>query len=905
MLLKKVTAAVSALVLTAGMASVMPQGSSAVITASADSEYNYAEALQKSMFFYEVQQSGVLPDWNNVQWRDNSMVDEDGNDTDFVKGGWFDAGDHFKFTLTNAYSASIMAWGYIEYKDAVDKAGLGELYRNNLKWGLDYVLGCDQGNGKMVGTIGDFSGGSTDHNIWCSAEVYLRKHNLNSKDWVRPYDVVENSTVSALSAAALAQGYLIFKDSDPATANNYLKHAKDLYAGADRIRDSEEERGGMGSMYPTSTWVDDCMYAALWLYKATGDSSYLTKVETDYIPKFPTESQSTTWKYSWGLCWDDTTQAAALLYAQITGKQEWVNHIDKHIRYWMGEGSNGGDIKPFEGKITADGLSHLTNWGSLRHATNTAWVAKLASDTLFKNDAAKAKKYNDWAKTQMDYCLGDNALGLTYVLGMGEKNPIAIHHRTASGIHDDHWNELGKESSDEGWQTEYAHTLYGALIGGPDSTGAYDVGKIGVGQYEYTEVAIDYNAGYTAALCAMIEDFGGKPLANFPEKEEPKWAEWEVAAVLNGKGNSYTEIKAWAMNHTAWPARVAKDIEYRYYFDASEIFAAGLTIDDITVKSNSQQYQEGQQGYATVTGPFVYEGDKTGNTLYASIKFEDGRAIQPTGQSEHRDEVQFRVSIPDAVNGKPTTGAWDPTNDWSYKGGIATASNIKSDDALNQNMPMYVNGIQVWGVEPDGTKPTKSDYTFTRGGGNTDPDPVVDTPKLSFEALENGVKLDWTSVSGATNYAIYCYQNNNWIKLTESKANTYTFKNLKEGNYKVAVLAYVNDKWNVDYSNAIVVSPKASSGTTVPNVTGISYDQKNHTVTLKWDAVSGAQAYGVAYYSAGKWRICTQSISPKTLSWTSPKLPAGKSYKVTVAAKVNGSWDTNGAIKSALTVTIK
>ena len=29
-----------------------------------NSTYNYGEALQKSMFFYEVQQCGELPDWN-------------------------------------------------------------------------------------------------------------------------------------------------------------------------------------------------------------------------------------------------------------------------------------------------------------------------------------------------------------------------------------------------------------------------------------------------------------------------------------------------------------------------------------------------------------------------------------------------------------------------------------------------------------------------------------------------------------------------------------------------------------------------------------------------------------------------------------------------------------------------
>lgn len=679
---KRLAALTAAAVLTA---TAIPFSAGTSVSAAVD--VNYAEALQKSMFFYEVQQSGALPDWNNVPWRADSMVDEDGKDTDKVPGGWYDAGDHFKFTLTNAYSVSIMAWGFMEYEDAVKKAGLDELYKNNMKFAMDYVLACDLGGGEMIGTIGD----NDDHVVWCSPEVYLRKHHLKTGNWTRDYDTIKNSTVAALSAAALAQGYMIFKDE------NYLKHAKDLFEGADKLRDSKDI-GGMSGMYNTSTWLDDCMYAACWLYKATGDKSYLDKIEKDYIPDFPKENQSTDWKYTWGLAWDDTTQAAALLYAQITGKEEWIKHIDKHIRYWMKTGDS--DLKPFEGNITADGLSHLTGWGCLRHACNTAWLTKLACDTVLK-DGGNADKYNKWADSQVNYCFGDNALDLCYVLGMGEKNPVAIHHRAASGIHDDHWNELGKASGGaEGWQTEYAHTLYGALIGGPKSDGSYNMDEIGVSNYEQSEVAIDYNAGYTAVLCAMIDENGGKPLADFPPTEEPKWAEWEVAAVINGTaGTSYTEIKMWAMNHTAWPTRVQKDIEVRYYFDIAELEANGLSIDDVKVEGKSQQYSEGKQGYATVTGPHPYKG----TVYYASIKFEDGRAIQPTGQSEHRDEVQFRISIPDAINGTSTAGIWDTSNDPSYKG-LEDATDLKKADSINENFVMYANGAQVWGTQPDGTK---------------------------------------------------------------------------------------------------------------------------------------------------------------------------------------------------------
>lgn len=66
MLIKKWIAAASAAVLTTVGAA---QPLSGVVSAdtestgtSANSSYNYGEALQKSMFFYQVQQSGVLPD---------------------------------------------------------------------------------------------------------------------------------------------------------------------------------------------------------------------------------------------------------------------------------------------------------------------------------------------------------------------------------------------------------------------------------------------------------------------------------------------------------------------------------------------------------------------------------------------------------------------------------------------------------------------------------------------------------------------------------------------------------------------------------------------------------------------------------------------------------------------------
>jgi hypothetical protein len=58
-----------------------------------EARFNYAEALQKSLYFYEAQQSGQLSPNNRVEWRGPACLD-DGKDLGLdLSGGWYDAGD--------------------------------------------------------------------------------------------------------------------------------------------------------------------------------------------------------------------------------------------------------------------------------------------------------------------------------------------------------------------------------------------------------------------------------------------------------------------------------------------------------------------------------------------------------------------------------------------------------------------------------------------------------------------------------------------------------------------------------------------------------------------------------------------------------------------------------------------
>ncbi len=97
-----------------------------------------------------------------------------------------------------------------------------------------------------------------------------------------------------------------------------------------------------------------------------------------------------------------------------------------------------------------------------------------------------------------------------------------------------------------------------------------------------------------------------------------------------------------------------------------------------------------------------------------------------------------------------------------------------------------------------------------------------------------------------------------------------------------------------------------NSALTYPDSIWVDYNQTYHQVRFTWNAVQNAQNYGIAVYLAGRWRIQTQSISSSATTYTTPKnMTPGMTYKVAIAAKVNGSWDVANAIKHAVTITVQ
>lgn len=618
--------------------------------------FNYAEALQKAVLFYEAQHSGPKPAWNRLEWKGPSAL-QDGKDASLdLTGGWYDAGDNVKFNFPMAGSATMLAWGAIQYAEAYTKSGQMPHLMNNLKFVADYFVKCHPEPNVLYGQVGD---GNKDHAWWGAAEVMQMERPSAKVDAAKP-----GSDLAGETAAALAAISMVFRASDAAYADKLLLHAKQLYDFAEKYKGKYSDAiPGASAFYNSwSGYNDELVWGALWLHMATKDAAYLAKAEAGY-GNLSVENQTTTRSYKWTHAWDDKSYGCYVLLAKLTDKAVYKEDAERWLDWWT-VGVNGQKVT-----YTPGGLAWLDQWGSLRYAMNTSLLAFIYSD--YVTDADKKKRYHDFAARQVDYVLGENPQKRSYMIGFGVNPPTKPHHRTAHGSWADNL-ELPVESR---------HVLYGALVGGPGKDDAYvDSRK----DFIMNEVACDYNAGFTGALARMVQEFGGTPLAEFPPREK-RDTEYVVSAKVNATGTNFTEISARLMNRTAWPARMGEALKMQYFVDLSEMFAAGYKLENLTVTLGYNQDNAAKP-------PVLKVSNAAKNLYYVEIDFT-GATIYPGGQSQHSKEVQFRLALPHDAK----AGAWNPQNDPSYGGLQAGGESI-----ANGKIVVFEKGVHVAGVGPDG-----------------------------------------------------------------------------------------------------------------------------------------------------------------------------------------------------------
>ncbi len=702
--------------------------------ASTPITYNYAEALQKSLYFYDAEKSGpgITGGW--LQWRGDSdlsdeavplvpksstvpngvnmsqafidkyrsILDPTGKGTVDLSGGFHDAGDHVKFGLPQGYAASTLGWGLYEFPDAFQQSGQLAHMQEILRWFSDYFLKSTfrDSNGNVIAFAYQVGDGTIDHTYWGPPELQ------DPAKYPRPAFFATSETpgsdVASEASAALTLESLNTQTSDPTYSAKCLDYAKALYTFAVTYRGLANS----GGFYNSSDDADDLSWAAVWLYTATNNQQYLndiiakdsTGVYTGYL-KAIIHNATDNWQNIWVHSWDEVWGGVMARLAFITNDPKFWYYFRWNLEYWSGVPHQDPTDTTFMAATPA-GFKVLSSWGSARY--NTAAQLCAFVYRKYTGDA----RFTDWAKTQMDYLMGQNPMGYSYIVGFGAKYASHPHHRAAHGSLDNNMNDPPNDK----------HVLWGGLVGGPDSMDQHqDVTTNFVGN----EVAVDYSAGFVGALAGFYKWYGGgTPLANFPPPEAPvQPANYYATAIIDQENNQATNVTVTIHNDAVDPPHWETDLKARYFFNISELTAAGQSINDVTTAVYYDEQKASYGGSTKLTGPFAW--DAANGIYYVQLDWS-GNNI-----AGKRD---FQFALIDNI-GSDYKYHWDPTNDWSHQG-LNTTSAV-----VAQNIPVYTSGTTPYfGSEPpaNGATPTAVSGTptptATTGAGTPTPTAVSSTP---------------------------------------------------------------------------------------------------------------------------------------------------------------------------------
>ena len=206
----------------------------------------------------------------------HSADDQSGKD---LSSGWYDAGDFVKFGLPFSFSVYCLLKGYDvfpngydditswDYKGAPD--GIPDIL-GEVKIATDYIQRAVVSASQIVVDVGN---AGTDHRAiersrLCQLLAHQPPHGLRHG----------GADIAGLYAASLALMANLYKKHDAAYAAACLAKAKEAFQfGVANAKLSTQQNNG--EFYKTATFKDKMACAAVELYRATGEETYLTQAK--------------------------------------------------------------------------------------------------------------------------------------------------------------------------------------------------------------------------------------------------------------------------------------------------------------------------------------------------------------------------------------------------------------------------------------------------------------------------------------------------------------------------------------------------------------------------------------------------------------------------------------------------
>ena len=304
-----------------------------------------------------------------------------GQRLDFT-GGWHDANNPPKLIVTFGYSLMQLMIAYDRFSATGVFDGMNYPVLTEAKVGLDWVY-------KMWDPV---------HNV-----LYAQVGEENAYSGTRMAFALDlqpgsGANIAGKSAAALAMGAYLWKDSDPVLSNKWRTAAEQIYVyGKTRQKSWIDpwnfypETGD-----PSKGWKDDMALAAVELYRCTNNLSYFNDALNNYLSLAVSESPSGS------VGWWDSTAMANYEMARV-----YPAYLPTAVGYFQNVLSNYANEKYFNTAITT------AIWGTVEELSCKAITA------LWYQDISGDASYQYMANMQRDYIFGRNPWGYSFVDSAG------------------------------------------------------------------------------------------------------------------------------------------------------------------------------------------------------------------------------------------------------------------------------------------------------------------------------------------------------------------------------------------------------------------------------------------------------------------------------------------------------
>jgi hypothetical protein len=429
-------------------------------------DHLYRSLLHHALFFYLTQRDGWTVDASVMDRQPSHLADDqaleysppvyrndvlEGNLHRIggpvnVSGGWFDAGDYLKFVETASYTDAIMLFAVREFTGLFDRgsANFSAEARYGLNWleemwnesakTLDYQVGIGDGNRHTT----------ADHDLWRLPQADDRL-NVDSGDpqyYIKYRPVFQagppGSPISPNLAGRLAADFglcfQVFHERDPAYADRCLRSGETVFDLAKTSDVGQLLTASPYDYYPETEWRDDLELGATELYFATAlGPSPEGLPHTD--PMFYLRAAAH-WARAYLRGPGDGSDTLNLYDVSGLAHYDLFHAIEQAGNPKLEVPSSDllGDLKKQLASGTAVASSDPFGFG-VGYNSGTDLVPHglgFVLEAAFYDQLARANTFRPFGSTQLNWVLGANAWGSSFIVGDGSTFPDCLHHQIAN-----------------------------------------------------------------------------------------------------------------------------------------------------------------------------------------------------------------------------------------------------------------------------------------------------------------------------------------------------------------------------------------------------------------------------------------------------------------------------------------